>query len=183
MRHLALGEDSYGDSEPGAARSVCFVEAWSGAKPMRPKKILGAVADGDFMLASIETEAIEPSASAEDQQKWVLPGGGYDRELALAEHPAFLGRLLSRAHARRELLFSPPRLGAEHAGGFQFALRIGLSPKSLAFTGPIREAQAYWADDSSHSMLRIALVLGRHKVLARERLDRMARIVVPAFGL
>jgi hypothetical protein len=183
MRHLALEHNRYRASEPGETRRECLVEAWRGAKPSRPKELLDAVADGDLVLAGIQTEAIQSRASAEDQQKWVLPAGGYDRELALAEHPMFLRRLLRRAHGRREVLFSPPRLGAEHAGGFQFALRIGARRGWLAFTGPIREADAYWADDSSHSILRIAVALGRHKVLARERLARMARIVVPAYGL
>lgn len=162
----------------GRVASTCFVEAWLAAKPTTPGDAERDIANGRGAEFDISTFVTDSAAPPEIQQAWVNPGNGYDRELTLIrDSPRFLLGLLNRHHGLRGILFSPPKLRAEEAEGFQYAL----PPNDLHRR--IRAASAYWADESSHSIISIGLIEGTRASRVRERLRDLAALVVPRFGL
>jgi hypothetical protein len=73
--------------------------------------------------------------------------------------------------------FFAPRLGAEHSGGYEARLPVkGLLSR-------VRGAGAYWTDESSHAIIEIGLAQGKHAAAVRKKLEKIAKVAVPAFGL
>jgi hypothetical protein len=175
--HSTIGSH-YPTETDGRVESDCFVEAWRGAKPTRSKKAEEGIANGTGAEFSIQTFATDSGAPEEDQQAWVGTGKGYDTQLALEkDDPRFLLGILNYPHGLKGTLFSPPRLGSEYSEGFQNALPANGLPRR------IRSASAYWTDGSSHSILSMGLIEGTHAAVVRKRLDNLAKVVVPAFGI
>ena len=175
--HATIGPH-YPKESDGRVASSCLVKAWRGARATRPKQAEEEIASEAAAELDITTFVTDTAAPSEVQQAWVGAGKGYDRELTLTKaSPRFLLGVLNYAHGLHGVSFSPPRLGAEHSEGFQYALSANGLPR------PIRTASAYWADDSSHSILGIGLIEGTRASAVRKRLDKLGKAVVPAFGL
>ena len=167
----------YPAASDGRMNSKCFVEAWHSRKPRGTKKqeeAIGRDAGAEFVLTTFATDT---NAPPQDQQSWVGAGQGYERQLMLEKRDPRLLLGILHASGSPGSLFRPPMLGAEVAEGFQ----IGLPKHGLRHR--VREATAFWADTSSHSILAMSLIEGTHKSIVRRKFERIARIVVPAFGL
>ena|ERR1700689_4580306 len=168
----------YPTENDGRVESDCFVEAWRGAKPTPSKKAEEEISNGTGAEFSIQTFATDSGAPEVDQQAWVGTGEGCDTQLALEKDGSrVLLDVLNYPHGLKGILFSPPRLGSEYSEGFQNALPANGLPRR------IRSASAYWADGSSHSILSMGLIEGTHAAVVKKRLDNLAKVVVPAFGL
>ena len=174
--HPSIGP-RYPHERKGRVASGCLAEAWRGSKPATPKAQEEALASEAGAEFGINTFATDAQAPTEVQQKWVGAGGGYESQLRLAKASAlFIFGIINHVHDVRRILFTLPRLGAERREGFQGELPANGLPHH------IREATAFWADDSSHSILSLTLIEGIHKSTVKKKLERLARIVVPAFG-
>jgi hypothetical protein len=177
----------YPQESDGKAQSTCYGLAWSGPKPTSHKQAEEKLANGSGAEWSWETYATDTAAPPEDVASWVGPttvngkpdpgeytdirdsleGGGL-KELIAA---------LKYLHGLQGGPFFPPHLGAEASGGYEARI------PAKGVLSHVRGAGAYWTDESSHSIIEITIVQGKHASAVKKKLEKVAKIAVPAFGL
>jgi hypothetical protein len=177
----------YPNESDGMVHATCFGVAWSGAKPTSRKQSEEKLANGTGAEWGWETYATDTGAPPEDLQRWVGPTtvngkpdvGGYQHVLAGLEGGNIKAviALLAYLHETHGSEYSPPRLGAQRAGAYVAGI------PNNAVLNHVRVAGAYWADDSSHAIFDMALVEGKNASAIKKKLETIAKIAVPAFGL
>jgi hypothetical protein len=169
----------YPEESDGMVHATCFGVAWSGAKPTSRKQSEEKLANGTGAEWGWETFAADTAAPPEDLERWVGPNGGYQHVLPGPEGGNIKAviALLAYLHETHGSEFAPPPLGAQHAGAYV----AGIPNKGVL--NRVRVAAAYWADDSSHALFDVAVAQGKNASAVKKKLETIAKIAVPAFGL
>jgi hypothetical protein len=177
----------YPEEADGMVHATCDGVAWSGPKPTSFKQAKEKLADGTGAEWGIDTYASDTGAPPEDLARWVGPTtvngkpdpGGYAHVIAGLEGGSLkeLVAGLNYLHALHGGPFHPPRLGAEDLGGYEARV------PAKGLLSRVRAAGAYWTDESSHAIIEIGFVQGKHAAAVRKKLEKIARVAVPAFGL
>jgi hypothetical protein len=175
--HDRLGH-SYPSESDGMVHATCYGSAYSGATPTNLAQAKRKLADGSAAEFGWTTYGPDLGAPANDLEAYTKPNGGFERALLGTVYgPREIVILLNYITQHNGHTFTAPKLGAETHDGFQDELTTSGVLKHVSMVG------AAWSTESTYSICEVVFVQGKNGSALRKKIERFAKIVVPAAGL